>query len=181
MTMRSARYLAVTLASALLAAGSEAKAQLAPTPPLNGTSGQLGLANAMYGSAPLNPYLNPYLMGMSPGNPDYLTYAYLANQRNGGIGSGVISGTRPAPGAPAGSAPAAPAAANQGARPAAGARYAPYTSRPAVEQGRVTFPMDRASIPGSNTGGYFLRGPSTTAQGAAKYFSRTNPARNNGR
>jgi hypothetical protein len=181
MTMRYARSLAVAMASALLAAGSQAKAQLAPTPPMNGTAGQLGLANAMYGNAPLNPYLNPYLMGMSPGSPDYLTYAYLANQRNGGIGSGVISGVRPAPGAPAGSAPAGQAGADRNAGPSTASRNAPYTSRPPVEQNRVTFPMDRASIPGANSGGYFQRGPTTSAQGAGRYYSRMNPARNNGR
>jgi hypothetical protein len=135
----------------------------------------------MYGSAPLNPYLNPYLMGMSPGNPDYLTYAYLANQRNGGIGSGVISGTRPAPGAPAGSSPGGQAGSAPNAGPSTASRNASSTSRPATEQNRVTFPMSTASVPGANTGGYFQRGPGAAGRGAMRYYSRTNPAKNSGR
>ncbi|HEX4608610.1 MAG TPA: hypothetical protein VH092_10440 [Urbifossiella sp.] len=176
MTKRSARTLALAVAAAVWAAGTEAEAQLATAPAASATNTapQLGLANAMYGSAPLNPYLNPYLMGTSPGNPDFLTYAYLANQRNGGIGSGVISGVHPAPGAPAGPASAA------GASKAA--RNAPYTSRPSVQRGRTTFPTESAMTPGGNTGGYFLRGPSSSANGGSgRFYSRTNPSRNSSR
>lgn len=181
MTMRCARCAALALASGLFVLGAGAKAQQPMPTPATSQPGQLGLANSMYGSAPLNPYLNPYLVGMSPGNPDYLTYAFLANQRNGGIGSGVISGTRPAPGVSVGSATAGQAGSGPNPGPSTASRNAPYTSRPAIEQNRVTFPMSTASVPGANTGGFFQRGPSTTARGAARYYSRTNPARNNGR
>lgn len=177
MTTRWTRWAAGMIAAGSLIAGRAAQAQ-GPSPD---AQGQLGLANAMYGNAPVAPYLNPYVMQMAPGNSDYLTYVYLQNQRSGGIGSGVISGTRPAPGAatnPA-AAGAGRAAANPG--PSTAARYAPYTSRPPIEQNRMTFPMATSSVPGTNTGGYFMRGPHTTAQGADRYFSRMSPARNNGR
>lgn len=180
MVGRIGTWTALALAAGLSAAVAEARAQ-GPGPRV-GTSAadqsEQGLSSALYGGAaptPLTPYLNPYLIGMSPGNQDYLTYMYLANQRAGGIGSGVISGTRPAPGVAAGTTRAA--APSPGPSPAA--RNAPYTSRPSVGQNRVTMPLVPPG-PGSNSGGYFVRGPNAT-QGAARFFNRTTPARNNGR
>ena len=134
----------------------------------------------MYGSAPLNPYLNPYLMGMSPGNPGLsdLRLPRQSAERRDRLGRHQRHAARPGRAGRVGPAGQGGSAANPGPSTA---RYAPYTSRPAVEQNRVTFPMSTASVPGANTGGYFQRGPSTTAQGAVRYYSRTNPARNNGR
>ncbi len=178
MTKRCSWYAALAMVAAMLSPGPGARAQQPSSAPAANGPGSLGLANAMYGNSPLSPYLNPYAMQMAPGNPDFLTYMYLNNQRNGGIGSGVISGTRPAAGTASTAGGQGNGAPNPG--PSTASRNAPYTSRPAVEQNRVTFPMDRASIPGANTGGYFQRGPNAT-QGAARYYSRMNPARNNGR
>ena len=179
MTERYPKWAVLGLVGGLLAVAPAAMAQ---SPPGAGgaVQAQQGLSNALYGGAaptPFTPYLNPYLMQMSPGNPDYLTYMYMANQRNGGIGSGVISGTRVAPGAPAGPIGTSPAP----SRPAssAGSRPPAYASRVPAEAQRATFPTS-GSVPGTNTGGYFLRGPNTSS-GAGRYFNRTSPARNNGR
>lgn len=179
MTERFRWWAALGLAGGLLNAASGASAQ-SPAGATGATvQAQQGLSNALYGGAaptPFSPYLNPYLMQMGPGNPDYLTYMYIANQRNGGLGSGVISGTRVAPGTPAGSVSASPAPARPGSSASRGPAYA---SRVPAETQRATFPAS-SSIPGTNTGGYFMRGPNATA-GAGRYFNRTSPARNNGR
>jgi hypothetical protein len=186
MTVRDRRWAALAVAVASLAPTGAAMAQAqGPGTATSGASqSEQGLSTALYGQAaptPFTPYLNPYLMQMSPGNPDYLTYMYLNNQRNGGIGSGVISGTRPAPGVPAGSTrPGQVAAPAQGATASPMARNTPYAaSRPSVGQNRVTLPLLPPG-PGANSGGYFMRGPSGQ-QGAARYFNRTTPTRNAGR
>ena len=146
----------------------------------------------LYGGAaptPFTPYLNPYLMQMSPGNPDYLTYMYLANQRNGGIGTGVISGTRLRVAPASGRAGRVDQAGGQALRLA---NAAPSTPRavPRVrsvaarrsEQNRVTFPMNSPIGPGANTGRLLHAAARTEGNGnGPPYFNRTTPARNNAR
>ena len=177
MTERYPKWAVLGLVGGLLAVAPAAMAQ---SPPGAGgaVQAQQGLSNALYGGAaptPFTPYLNPYLMQMSPGNQDYLTYMYLANQRAGGIGSGVISGTRPAPGAPAGPAPRGGAATDgRTPAPSSAARNSPYPQPPPGERNRVTMPL-LAPGPGANSGGYFMRGPGAN-QGASRYFNRTSPA-----
>ncbi len=126
------------------------------------------------------PFLNPYLMPMGQANPDYMTYLYLQNQRSGGIGSGVISGTRVAPGVPAGSTkPSRPAASAMDASTPLGSKGPSFPPRPPVELNRVALPMI-ADSPIGNTGASFMRGPRTN-QGANRFFNRTTAQRNNGR
>ena len=179
MMKRYPKWAFLGLVGGLLVAGPRASGQ-APAGATGAVQAQQGLSNALYGGAaptPFTPYLNPYLMQMSPGNPDYLTYMYMANQRSGGIGSGVISGSRVAPGAPAGSTSSSPPPSRPGT--SSPARPSAYASRLPAEPQRATFPTS-ASVPGTNTGGHFMRGPNATA-GAGRYFNRTSPARNNGR
>jgi hypothetical protein len=45
-----------------------------------------------------NPFLNPYMAQTTMGRQTTLMYFLAANQANGGLGSGQISGSRPAPG-----------------------------------------------------------------------------------
>jgi hypothetical protein len=59
----------------------------------------------------MNPFLNPYAAMYAPANPQNAAlYFFAAQQSNGGIGSGQLSGSRPAPGAASSVAPAAVAA-----------------------------------------------------------------------
>jgi hypothetical protein len=175
---------AVLMAALLcMAASARSRAQQA-APGSTGTyQAKQSLSAAAYGDATVSPgmpFLNPYLMPMGQANPDYITYMYLQNQKNGGIGSGVISGTRPAPGLPAGSTrPARQAASTMDASTPPGANRSAYPSRPPVELNRVTLPMI-ADSPTANTGASFMRGPRTN-QGAGRFFNRTNAQRNNGR
>jgi hypothetical protein len=185
MTVRDRRWAALAVAAACLVPAGAATAQVQGAGAATSTANQSaqGLSSALFGQAaptPFTPYLNPYLMQMSPGNQDYLAYMYLNNLRNGGIGSGVISGTRPAPGVTAGSTRPGQEASAQGAAASPVARNTPYaTSRPPVGQNRVTLPL-LAPGPGANSGGHFMRGPNAT-QGAGRYFNRTTPTRNAGR
>jgi hypothetical protein len=139
---------------------------------------QQPLGVQMYGTmGGMNPYLNPYMMG-SQGNSDYLLYMYAKNQQAGGIGSGVISGTRPAPGVPAGSAMPGTRA---GSSPSTFSRNPTPGAKPAPARTTALLPSSAMS-PVGNTGGYFQRGPGGN-QAAARYYNRTQPARvqNNGR
>jgi hypothetical protein len=167
----------LALSASLLGRGTDALAQSQGGAAVSGNQPQQPNMIQMYGNMGVNPYLNPYVMG-SQGNSDYLLYMYAQNQRNGGIGSGVISGTRPAPGAPAGSAP-------QGSHPInESTPYAPKrtpgTKLPPARRTSI-LPGDVSSSGISNTGGYFQRGPGISG-GAGRYFNRTQPARaqNNG-
>ncbi len=161
MTGRSHQRMALLAALLCLGVSARVRAQV----PTSGYQAQQSLASAAYGSAtvtPGMPFLNPYLMPLGQANPDYITYMYLQNQRNGGIGSGVISGTRPAPGATAGAtrlARTAPSAVD--ASTPLGAKASPYPSRPPVELNRVALPMI-ADAPTANTGASFMRGPGRT-------------------
>ncbi len=163
----------------VLAASSTAQAQY---------QGQKPAAVTMYGNAAMNPYLNPmnpYAMGVMPNSPDFLLYMYAGNQANGGLGSGVISGTRPAPGANAGSQLpqqqmgtmnpyAAQQAMNRRGLTPKSSNASPRGSKPAL------MPVASA-IPGSGAAHYF-NGAVNGANGAARYYNRpTGRFQNNGR
>ncbi|MDR3636711.1 MAG: hypothetical protein P4L84_23105 [Isosphaeraceae bacterium] len=64
-----------------------------------GASG--GMAANPYANPYLNPFLNPYMMQTQPnvGPQNMLLFMMAAQQMNGGIGSGQISGSRPGPSA----------------------------------------------------------------------------------
>ncbi|HEY2157358.1 MAG TPA: hypothetical protein VGH33_17150 [Isosphaeraceae bacterium] len=176
--------LAVLSSITVLLAGASRTFAQQPTPnSAGGYQAQQSLSSATYAGAtvtPGTPFLNPYLMPMGQANPDYMTYMYLQNQRNGGIGSGVISGTRVAPNVPAGSSkPTRPAASTLDASTPLGSRGPSFPQRPPVELNRVTLPMI-ADSPTGNTGASFMRGPRTN-QGANRFFNRTTAQRNNGR
>jgi hypothetical protein len=197
--MHMARRFAIrTLLAAVPGVLAAAGAGLAQQPGGSASAyqAQQSLSASAYQAAtvvPGMPFLNPYMMSMGQANPDYMTYMYLQNQRSGGIGSGVISGTRVAPGIPAGSvAPprgersirdaSAPPTGSfvmpRGEPSAPGSRGA-YPARPPVGLNRTTLPM-AASDPAGNAGASFMRGPRTNPD-AGRYFNRTTPARNNGR
>jgi hypothetical protein len=103
----------------------------------------------------LNPYANPYLnpmfnpyaaqVGMTPGNAGL--YFYAAQQMTGGIGSGRLSGVRPAPG----TAPAQKTAAHTPET----TRETPHTS----------------NTPGAGASHYFNRNFATSA-GPPRYYNR---------
>jgi hypothetical protein len=171
-------WAALAIAATVLGQGRDALAQGQAGTATSGPQPQQPLAVQMYGTMGMNPYLNPYLMG-SQGNGDYLLYMYAQNQRNGGIGSGVISGTRPAPGAPAGSAVRGSHPINEASSP--DSKRTPG-SKPVPARRTALLPADVTSSGISNTGGYFQRGPGISG-GAGRYFNRTQPARtqNNGR
>jgi hypothetical protein len=169
----------LALGAGLLGLASDALGQQPGTSgSTSGLTPQQPMAVQMYGAmGGMNPYLNPYMMG-SQGNSDYLLYMYAKNQQAGGIGSGVISGTRPAPGVPAGStAPAArtPSSNAPFSRSQTSTSKQPPARTTALLPGNVMSPV-------ANTGGYFQRGPGGN-QAAARYYSRTQPdrARNNAR
>ncbi len=75
--------------------GETTSAQMSPTIPSGGTFGSP--ASTMANPA-LNPYLNPYMNPFATGQPansnNMLLYLYAANNANGGLGTGRISGTR---------------------------------------------------------------------------------------
>ncbi len=166
-----------------LAASSRSLAQQPSAGSPGAYQAQQSLSAAAYGDATVSPglpFLNPYLMTFGQANPDYLTYMYLQNQKNGGIGSGVISGTRVAPGVPAGSTrPPRPAPSAVDASTPLGSKSSAYPQRPPVELNRVALPMI-ADSPTGNTGASFMRGQ-RSSQGANRYFNRTTAQRNNAR
>ena len=144
---------------------------------------QVPATTSIFSNPTLNPYLNPYAVALAPqaNNPDYLLYLNAANQANGGIGTGVISGTRIAPGVPAGKKPPTASAApnrsgtfssamprgrsvtpgrTEGAMPVPGTNGAATMSTPAA-----------TATPWANASGYFLRGPGG-GDGANRYYNR---------
>lgn len=127
-----------------------------------------------YGNPAVNPYLNPYAATQLQGtSPDVAMYYFAANQMNGGIGSGVISGTRPAPGMPAGSA--SPRTGQGRSREKAGTstRNTPFTGREAPATARAVAEMPLAtSVPGASASPFFNRG-FQSGSGAAKYYNRS--------
>lgn len=112
------------------------------------------LSNPMmnpYANPYLNPAMNPYSAqaGMTPGNAGL--YFYAAQRLSGGLGSGQLSGVRPAPGAAAG-----PAVQRGGtARVPATVRETPRTS----------------SVPGANASRFFNRSAQASA-GPPSYYNR---------
>lgn len=172
MVARFPVWAVLALSAGLLARGSDALAQGQGATASSGSQPQQPFPLQMYSSMGTNPYLNPYVMG-SQGNSDYLLYMYAKSQSNGGIGSGVISGTRPAVGAPAGSAV-------QGTHPINEAT--PYAqkrtpgTKPAPARRTSLLPAEVSSSGINNTGGYYQRGPGISG-GAGRYFNRTQPVR----
>ena len=149
----------------------------------SGGQSQVPLPVQMYGNPLLNPYLNPYAATQLRGtSPDAALYFYSASQMNGGIGSGVISGTRVAPGVPAGSVPQGRSQGQTGApttakppRPTDRPMGDRRAARPAAEM-----PMSTA-VPGASAARYFNRGPQPS-EGAATYYNRNQSRfQNNGR
>lgn len=131
---------------------------------------------AMMANPYLNPYLNPYMNPAAAQRPmsgrDAAMYLYMANQANGGLGAGQISGVRPAPGAMRpGQVPAGQPAGR--AQPRAGA---------ATAKGRGRMPVaempDSAAVPGAGAARFFNPGPART-NGAGRYFARPNGYFNN--
>ena len=165
------RFLAVaTLAGASLAA-SAAEAQtanpFAPSPLANGSNMPAG---ALLANPYMNPYMNPYLNPMATQQPmtgrDAALYMYMANSARGGLGSGVISGTRPMPGNAM--AVAAPAQ-GRGAK----ANNA-MQNKPAQNGRRPVAEMpDSVSAPGAGASRFFNPGPVNTG-GAGRYYNRRN-------
>ena len=187
--MRSSRGLwtgAVVVVGILLG-GRGAVAQMGNTPGSTATSGgQAGspstmpMAVQMYGNPMMNPYLNPYAATQLRGtSPDAALYFYSANQMNGGIGTGVISGTRSAPGVAAGSTPSGMTKPPGLSKPT-NASNRPMGSRPVVLRPAAEMPMATA-VPGASAAKYFGRS-NRTGEGAAAYYNRSQSRfQNNGR
>jgi hypothetical protein len=145
MTMRqfvSGGLLAFIVTAAVLPA--QARAQGIPSN-AGMTPGSM-LANP-YANPYMNPFLNPYMTQGTMGRNSLLLYYMSAQQANGGLGSGRISGVRPGP-APSGPAPAA-------------------QRRSAAEM------PTSMSTPGGGAARYFQRGP-TAAVGQKSYYQRHN-------
>jgi hypothetical protein len=124
---RATGRLALASAVALLSVcASRASAQ----PPPGMMGGAATPYGAMYANPYANPYLNPFLnpyMAQTPTSAgNAALYLFSAQQANGGIGSGRISGVRPGPSAAP--APAA-AASNRRVSDTPGASAARYFSR----------------------------------------------------
>jgi hypothetical protein len=96
------------------------------------TSGT-GTPLSMMANPYMNPYMNPYLNPLATQQPmtaqNAMLYMYMANQANGGLGSGRLSGTR------------------GGAATAAKSRVAemPYTAHPGGGAARYFNPGPRAA------------------------------------
>ena len=126
---------------------------------------------AMMANPYMNPYLNPYLNPVATQQPmtgrDAALYMYMANSARGGLGSGLLSGTRPIPGNAVGSnQPRQPLKAN--GRPALRNRQAPSHRREVAEM------PDSVAAPGASAARFFAPGP-VNANGAGRYFARPNP------
>jgi hypothetical protein len=139
--------------------------------------GSLPGGSPLYASPLVSPYLNPYASQFAGNNSDFLLYLYAANQANGGIGTGVISGTRPAPGMPAGSQPPGQ---NPGLLQRGAGQPSPFSNTStsnrvlrAGERPAATMPRS-AARPGSAAGSYFFRGVQSN-DGAGRYFDRMLP------
>jgi hypothetical protein len=137
------------------------------------------IVEQVFGNPALNPYMNPYAANVMPNNPDFLLYMQAANQANGGIGSGVISGTRPGPGLPAGSQPQSKANQGQGL-----VGRTPYSGQqPHLQKGAKAALMPMATtVPGAGAAGFFNGGFASTNKGAGKFYNRSGGRfQNNGR
>ena len=118
-----------------------------------------------YTNPMMNPFLNPYMAAFSGPTTTQNTaqnaamYFFAAQASSGGIGSGQLSGSRPAPGAGAG-------------RSSASSRAAKTAERTQKE----TSVVRTSDIPGGGAARYFGRGTQPSA-GPNPYFNRPNPAR----
>jgi hypothetical protein len=97
------------------------------------------LANP-YANPYLNPFINPYMTQTNVGARNTLLYMMAAQQMNGGLGSGQLSGSRPAASASARKAPAAAPAKEPSPRAPGvpGGRTARYFNRSYAEGGGLT-------------------------------------------
>ena len=129
----------------------------------------------------MNPYLNPYLNPLATVRPmtgrDAAISLYMANSAQGGLGSGVISGTRPTPANLAGAAAARPRgkAPRINANAIANARANPNMANQPLQNGRrpVAEMPDSAAFPGSGAARFFNPGP-VNVGGAGRYYNRRN-------
>lgn len=107
LTGTPARTLALVLAAAGIAGSSRtAEAQFFGGMGMGGSTaggsgaGANGLYSNPYASPAINPFLNPYAALYAPATGTNAAFFLLAaNQSAGGIGSGLMSGTRSRPGA----------------------------------------------------------------------------------
>lgn len=137
MGVRGARWCgALALAAAALAARpAQAQAQAAGNP----ASGMSAMYANPYANPYLNPFLNPY-MTQTQFSGNAALYLFAAQQSNGGIGSGRLSGVRPGP------------------RPAPAATQSPAEKRRATD------------TPGASASRYFNRGFAPAANGGTSRF-----------
>jgi hypothetical protein len=175
MTSRFPFLMLLVLASSVLSMPERASAQVGNRTGQPASFGQQPGGTPLFANPMLNPYLNPYASQFAGNNNDFLLYLYAANQANGGIGTGVISGTRPAPGRPAGSLPPGQ---NPGLLQRGAGQPSPFrnTSNRPLRPGEypaATMPRS-ASRPGSAAGNYFYRGMQSN-DGAGRYFDRMLP------
>ncbi len=175
--MRSLIRMSV-VAAACLVSGQFALAQ-----GLGRYQGQKPGAVQMFSNPGMNPYMNPYAAGMMPNNPDFLLYMNSANQMNGGFGTGVMSGTRAAPGQQLGTNGQALGTTIKTPGQAPMGRNTPAKAGQAkAKNGRPAALMPLASsVPGSGAAGFFGRGFDSTG-GAGRFYNRTSGRfQNNGR
>jgi hypothetical protein len=163
-TRRSA-FVVGALGLGLLVSGRAAHAQLggAPFPTTGGvasasSTGTTGLNANPFMNPYMNPFMNPYMTQsqMPPGNA--ALYFIAAQQMNGGIGSGRLSGVRPGPAAPG---------------------MAPGSIGKKAEEAR----QGGANVPGAGAARYFNRTYPTTLSTISQYhrpakqFPSTAPGR----
>jgi hypothetical protein len=107
-----------------------------------------------------NPFLNPYMAPFTQAGPQNLAmYMFAAQAASGGIGSGQISGVRPAPGT------SRTSAASRTAASRASAAAADLSQR-------ETAAVRTSDIPGAGASRYFGRTTQQSA-GASPYFNRS--------
>lgn len=92
---RFGRSMALTLALGCGVAPRLAQAQGAAAGAGPGASSFAGMYANPYANPYSNPFLNPY-MTQQPVQGNAAVYFFMAQQQNGGIGSGRLSGVRPA-------------------------------------------------------------------------------------
>ena len=140
-------------AAALTCAMGLSRCAEAQTTARTPTTSPLGASPMMmanpYTNPYANPYLNPYAATLSTSPTNAALFFFAAQQTNGGIGSGQLSGTRPARGAATTAAQAPPAQENK------------------------TRTMD---TPGAGASHYFGRSPRPGGMGPSvdRYYSRYN-------
>jgi hypothetical protein len=168
MRAQAARRLGMTAAVIGLALAPRGAYAQFGTGAVGGASGGLpATASQManpYTNPMMNPFLNPYMAAFSQPATTQNTaqnaamYFFAAQAASGGIGSGQLSGSRPAPGA---------------GRSSASSRAATAATRSQKETGAVRI----SDIPGGGAARYFGRSAQSNA-GPSSYFNRPNPARN---